>query len=464
MSAAGFDADAYNPLAFSWHARRGVELERLGDAELEVTVDGDTRAVLRPGSPSLTATLARFGTAGGITEPELIAAAGEHVATTARVMYALRRFIANGLLVCSVSSGDSLLATVIPRRRDFALQPPPAVPVDAILSRFAYLRRIGEDIVLARPGAACELALHGAQPAGWLAAAAQPIALGEPGERGALYAIAFAHGLLERVGEPEPAARAAWEFHDRLFHHSSRWFDDLVVRGGTFRFDGSFESPPAIRPAHPGREIALPEVQPSHSDPLTEVMNRRRSRRQMSGRPVPLAAVAELMHRVARVTGRAEIGPQETIRRPYPSGGSLHELEFYLAVGACEGLDPGFYHYRGDVHQITTLADGREPAEAMLTMTAHGWDQPGHPPQVLVVIASRLPRIAWKYEAIAYRATLLNAGVAIGNLYLVCADMGLAGCAVGTSDPGLFARATGCDLLEETSVAEFGFGVPADGT
>ncbi|HEY1592551.1 MAG TPA: SagB family peptide dehydrogenase [Solirubrobacteraceae bacterium] len=468
MAATGTTPDSYRPLEFSWHARAGVEIAGRGDAELEVTVEGDTTSVLRPGSPALTATLSRFGAAPGITETELIAAAGDDVGAIARSHYALRRFIANGMLVCAVSSGATVLATVIPRRRDFTLQPRPAVPVDAILSRFAYLRRIGEHLVLARPGAACELALHGAEPAAWFAAAAEPIAVAATGERAderaALYALAFAHGLLEPAGEPEPAARAAWEFHDRLFHHASRWFDDLIVRGGTFRFGGSFESPGAIRPVHPGEDIELPAVEPSESESLAVVMNRRRSRRQMSDRPVPLAAVAELMYRVARVTGRAEIGPQETIRRPYPSGGSLHELEFYLAVGACDGLAPGFYHYRGDAHRLTMLPDAGEAADAMLTMTAQGWDQPGHPPQVLVVIASRLPRIAWKYAGIAYRATLLNAGVAIGNLYLVATDLGLACCAVGTSDPGLFARATGCDLLEETSVAEFGFGVPAEGT
>ncbi len=31
----------------------------------------------------------------------------------------------------------------------------------------------------------------------------------------------------------------------------------------------------------------------------------------------------------------------EMASRPYPSGGALYELEFYAAVAACEGLDPG---------------------------------------------------------------------------------------------------------------------------
>ncbi len=466
MSGPTSEPPAYTPLVLSWRARPGVEIVRRAETELQVTVDDGTAAVLRPGSPIVAATLARFGEDPGLTEEALIQSATNDIAALARLYFALRKFISNGLLVCEVSSTARRLATLVPRRRDFAIQPPTR-GVEAILSRFAYLRRVDDAVVLACPGAACELELHGAEPAGWLAAAAQPVAvcdLGQaPDERAALLSLAVSHGLLERAGVPEPPERAAWEFHDRLFHQSSRSFDDLIMRGGTFRFGDSFPSPPAIRPTHPGQDIALEAVEPGDSDSLSAVMNRRRSRREMSDRPVARAVVAELMYRVARVTGGARTGPQETIRRPYPSGGSLHELEFYLAVGASDGLDPGFYHYRGDAHRLTMLPGAGDAAEAMLNLTARGWDQPGRPPQVLVVISSRLPRIAWKYAGIAYRASLLNAGVAIQTLYLVATDMGLAGCAVGSGDPGLFARATGCDPLEETSIAEFGFGVPAGG-
>ena len=71
--------------------------------------------------------------------------------------------------------------------------------------------------------------------------------------------------------------------------------------------------------------------------------------------------------------------------------------------------------------------------------------QPDNPPQCLVILASRLPRLAWKYEGIAYRITLMNAGVIIQSLYLVATEMGLACSAVGTGDSAAFAAATGLD-------------------
>ena len=83
------------------------------------------------------------------------------------------------------------------------------------------------------------------------------------------------------------------------------------------------------------------------------------------------------------------------------------------------------------------------------------------PPQAVIVLASRLPRLAWKYEGIAYRLALLNAGVVIELMYLVATDMRLAPCANGSGDSRPFETATGLDPLEETAIAEFALGVPA---
>ena len=41
--------------------------------------------------------------------------------------------------------------------------------------------------------------------------------------------------------------------------------------------------------------------------------------------------------------------------RPYPSAGSSYELELYLTVANCEGLDRGFYHYDADRHALVPI-------------------------------------------------------------------------------------------------------------
>ena len=74
-------------------------------------------------------------------------------------------------------------------------------------------------------------------------------------------------------------------------------------------------------------------------------MESRRSRRDMAEQPVGLDDVGQLLHRVARIKSvlpGAPERPQDVLLRPYPSGGAIHELEYYLAVRACAGLAPGF--------------------------------------------------------------------------------------------------------------------------
>jgi SagB-type dehydrogenase family enzyme len=72
-----------------------------------------------------------------------------------------------------------------------------------------------------------------------------------------------------------------------------------------------------------------------------------------------------------------------------------------------------------------------------------------------------LSRLAWKYEGMAYRASLMNAGVVFELMYLVATDMGLAPCANGTGDSRLLEEAAGLDPFEETPIAEFVLAMPA---
>jgi SagB-type dehydrogenase family enzyme len=281
----------------------------------------------------------------------------------------------------------------------------------------------------------------------------------------ALLALLVSPGFVVDADVEEPPARQCWEFNDRLFHRTTRSHNDRLARGGTYRFLDQWPAPPAIRPPYPGQRIALPVPLPSSSStPLRDVMENRRSRRDMSAQPVSIGDISQLLHRVARVkevhSGSQSI-PQETLLRPYPSAGAIHELEFYLAIRCCDQLNPGFYHYNGQEHTLTLISNAETAAAGMVAQCAASWGQPEQPPHAVVVITSRLPRLAWKYAGIAYRMSLLNAGVVIQSLYLTAADLGLSGCAIGTGNSDLFAQASGASSWEETSIAEFGFGRPA---
>jgi SagB-type dehydrogenase family enzyme len=80
------------------------------------------------------------------------------------------------------------------------------------------------------------------------------------------------------------------------------------------------------------------------------------------------------------------------------------------------------------------------------------------PPQILITIAARFNRISWKYSSIAYSLILKDVGVLIQALYMMATDMGLGGCAIGTSNIDLFAAMTGIEFHVEGSVGQFALG------
>jgi SagB-type dehydrogenase family enzyme len=79
-------------------------------------------------------------------------------------------------------------------------------------------------------------------------------------------------------------------------------------------------------------------------------------------------------------------------------------------------------------------------------------------PAVLVIIAARFRRTAWKYEGIAYRLVLLEAGALIQTMCLVAEAIGLGCCALGCGNSDLFCELTGSDYYMETSIAELALG------
>ncbi len=297
--------------------------------------------------------------------------------------------------------------------------------------------------------------------------AGQPIAsdgITDPVER-QFAALLTALGFAADAEAVEDVARRTWEFHDALFHKASRSYGDWRVRGGSYRFQNDMAPPPAFRPAYHGETITLPPAGHANlkrSEALASVMEQRRSVREFVSRPVGLPELSDVLHRVARVRSDVARGKegQDCFRRPVPSGGSIHEIELYLAVRDGNSLEPGLYHYRGDIHALTRITDAEAGAQEMLAHCAKSWRQEQAPP-VLVVLATRFPRIAWKYEGVAYHLTLVNAGVLLQSLYLVTADLGLGGCAAGLGDNAAFQRATGNGRFQEVNIGEFAFGWPA---
>src|SRR5262249_32785554 len=203
--------------------------------------------------------------------------------------------------------------------------------------------------------------------------------------------------------------------------------------------------------------------------PLARVQERRRSVRDFDAhRPITDRQLGEFLFRVARVKDcrQAEVmtphGPihMDFASRPYPAGGSLYELELYAVVNVCANLEPGLYHYDPSRHRLTRMCGLTTEVGRLLRDAAESTGISENNLQVLLILAARFPRLAWKYESIAYALTLKHVGVVFQTMYLTATAMGLAPCAVGGGNADLFARAAGTDYYAETSVGEFLLGSP----
>ena len=443
------------------HHRFSTDVREIRRAGTRITLDVPGWKALSFSVPTETVADAIDALGGGASFERLvtIASAGDDAGEAARwITYYLERFRRARLLGWEARCDGEVVVTFRSLTSGFNLTEGAAPARAMTLSRFAYARRDGDDLVLESPETPCRAILAGAAT-DFLRHVAEKRSATPAADP--LLALFWRAGFLEPADEPERDERATWEFHDRLFHVASRGGRDAIPLGGTYRFRDRFPAPPAIKPPMSAESIALPPPEvgaiASRSDRLAAIMDRRRSARSYGDEPIGLGELSEFLFRVARITHVFSAGGQELVSRPFPSGGSIHEIEFYLAVGVCRGLEPGLYGYRGLEHALERLPNTADGARRLLADSTKAMGSDG-PPQVLVVLASRLPRFAWKYQSLAYRLTLMNAGVVIQTMYLVATDMGIAGCANGGGNPQLFAEITGLDPLSETSIGEFALG------
>ncbi len=333
------------------------------------------------------------------------------------------------------------------------------VPEEARLSRFVCIRREGGSIIAENAEIHAQITFRG--DALTLVGCLLDMNVNKPDE-------AFRHflwraGFLEVPAHDRPE-RQGRAFHEQIFHSRSRGFMGLRMIGMNFGFKGTVMSLSAHKSPMSDIRIDLPgpaDGGATDGDALYAVMERRQSYRRSGKTPLTLRDIGLFLWRTVSTRKEMKGGGQELLKRPVPGGGAIHELEFYLVIHRCDGLAPGTYHYNGKQHALYALRDREKMRMALLQNAATSMNETGYP-DCLIIITSRLFRLAWKYSGISYRLSLLNAGVAMEAFYLVATEMGLSPCALGSGDSAAFALASGVSMDDEPAIAEFVLNGPPD--
>jgi len=401
----------------------------------------------------------------------------------ARLAYYLQYLARWGFITLTVKAEEETpLARLDPISREFKWPGSDLPEAPLVLSRFAYLRREFDCLVLESPLALSRVVMFDVRLANLLSHLSSPHSPEEliaqlPGlSRQAVEAVLsllYATGVLTKVndnGESEESKQPelqAWEFHDLQFHSRSRPGRHDAPLGATYRFIGQSEPPPAVKPMESDNTIKLtvPDLQASRDQEpaFLDLMESRRSIREFGDPPINETQLSEFLYRTARIRAQYQMpvetptGPLEMdfVSRPYPSGGALYELEVYPLVQRCDGLHAGLYRYDAVNHQLVSLSDWSPQLQQLVDGAGLSTGIASETIQVVILLASRFSRLAWKYASIAYALTLKHVGVLYQTMYLTATAMGLAPCGMGSGNSDIFAKAIGSDYFAESTVGEF---------
>lgn len=404
--------------------------------------------------------------------------------STARTTKEVERLVGQlarlGLMEYPVRSRNTEQVVIEPQIADYWPQTPALRNAEVlVLSRFAYLRRRGNDLVLESPRAAALFRICDPKIAAAVLALSVPQQVGQLRRAGpgieVLALLADCQILFKvRAGDESnlrhaegDQSLALWDFHDLLFHARSTPGRHANPLGGTFPFAGVSPPLPAVRRPWPGQAIDLRVLSQARTNsPTAKLLRDRHSVRSFDQqRPITLHELARYLDSTARVVSTwtstidgGNTGPMVAYAaRPYPGGGAAYELELYLTVAHCDGLARGFYHYDAGTHALSPIDVCMQDVDTQLREAQEAMGAPGTP-QIAITIAARFGRTAWKYSSLAYALVLKDTGVLIQTLYLMATDMGLGGCAIGSTNIDLFAKMTGIEFHVEGPVGQFVLG------
>lgn len=212
-------------------------------------------------------------------------------------------------------------------------------------------------------------------------------------------------------------------------------------------------SSPGLYKTYPGAaKVKLPKPAPGKGT-LRDALDRRRSIRNYSAKPISLEELSSLLFAASGKTGSAFGVPLRTA----PSAGALYPVELYVLAPRVDGLEPGLYHYTVRDHGLEAVKKGdfTKPARKASLDQEMVEDAP-----VTFVLSAIFDRVRSKYGERGYRYAYMEAGHISQNIYLQAASMGLGSVSMGAFLDDDWNMLLGVDGVKEAVVYLHSVGRP----
>jgi SagB-type dehydrogenase family enzyme len=183
------------------------------------------------------------------------------------------------------------------------------------------------------------------------------------------------------------------------------------------------------------------------TDPLLDVIERRRSRRHFSADELSLEELSYLLWTTQGV--RETLAKTAITKRTVPSAGSRHPLETYLSIHRVHGLPQGMYRYLPVGHRLCHLFPGDNRDRLVEACLGQEFVRQS----AVTFVWTAVPyRTEWRYAMNAHKVILLDAGHVCQNLYLAAESIGCGTCAIGAYSQESVDDLIGVDGKDEFAV------------
>ncbi len=259
---------------------------------------------------------------------------------------------------------------------------------------------------------------------------------------------------------------AAWKdsFPAAYFHFAARdvsYVKDANELTRHFRRRLADEAQPPLYKSYPSLpRVSLPDSGRRENEAgLKAVLERRRTVREFSDRPVTFSDFASVIRETWRQTGWIDGGLLgKFITKTSPSAGARHPIECYALVWNVEGLPTGLYHYSVRETCLERLRRGDLREEAVRLAAGQSWVRRA---AFLCVMTAVAKRLFWKYSSDdSYRLFFLDAGHLAQTFTLLATARGLGAFTTASLKESRIERLLGLDGVREFPVYLCGAGVP----